>query len=276
MQPPHTISAAGLTALVLAGRRGASDPLAQTTGCSHRALVPVGGQPMLVRVVHTLQIVPQIQHIAVSIDDASVLDGLTEVGALKTSGVLKIHHSEHSPSMSVQRYLEDLTAGQRLLVTTADHPLLTTEMVQYFNTASENNDADVSVGIVPASLVRALYPQSLRTVIPLRGESYCGANLFSLRAPQAGVATAFWRRAEQFRKRPWRLARMFGLVNLLLFACRCINLDLAVKRASRVIGVRVAAVSMPFAECAIDVDTPADLALASHILDEREAAEITR
>jgi GTP:adenosylcobinamide-phosphate guanylyltransferase len=38
-----------------------------------------------------------------------------------------------------------------------------------------------------------------------------------------------------------------------------------------VIGARIAAVRMPFAESAIDVDTPEDLVLANRLMAERRA-----
>ncbi|MGH7965066.1 MAG: MobA-like NTP transferase domain containing protein, partial [Candidatus Binatia bacterium] len=186
------------------------------------------------------------------------------------SGILSFHTSQRSPSRSVLDYWQHLPAGESLLITTADHPLLTTEMIDYFCSAAVHSDADVILGIVSATLLRARYPQSRRTFIRLRGESFCGTNLFALRDPQAVAAVQFWTRAEQFRKKPWRLAGVFGPLNLVLFALRRFDLAAAVRRASRVIGARIAVVEMPFAECAIDVDSPSDLALASRILAERE------
>ena len=66
------------TALVLAGRRGPTDPVAQAAGCSHKALVPIAGIPMLVRVLRELRAVPHVKQIAVSIDDPAILDGVAE------------------------------------------------------------------------------------------------------------------------------------------------------------------------------------------------------
>ena len=59
---------------------------------------------------------------------------------------------------------------------------------------------------------------------------------------------------------------MFGPVSLVLFALRRLTLDAALERASRAIGCRVGAVSLPFAEAAIDVDRPSDLVLVERIL----------
>jgi GTP:adenosylcobinamide-phosphate guanylyltransferase len=262
--------AASFTALVLAGRRGPTDPIAQNTGCSHKALVPVVGVPMLVRVIRSLRAAPRITKIVISIDDPAPLNTLPELSALEESGVLSFHQSGRSPAESVFQYLERLPVGEPLLVVTADHPLLTPEMIDYFCLATEKNGTDVTVGVVVASVFQARYPASKRTFIRLRDEGFCGTNLFAFRGSQAAAAARFWVRAGQFRKRPWRLVSEFGLLNLALFAVGWFDLDAAVQRASQVIGVRVGVVQMPFAECAIDVDTLDDLTLASRILEERE------
>jgi hypothetical protein len=60
--------------------------------------------------------------------------------------------------------------------------------------------------------------------------------------------------------------RAFGWRPLLAYLLGRLTLDAAMRRASRITGTRVAAISLPFAEAAIDVDKPADLALAETIL----------
>ncbi|MFC7554928.1 hypothetical protein ACFQU7_25930 [Pseudoroseomonas wenyumeiae] len=51
----------GVTALVLAGSRaGAADPMAMAAGVSHKALLPVGGVPMLARVLEALRDSPAL------------------------------------------------------------------------------------------------------------------------------------------------------------------------------------------------------------------------
>ena len=76
-------------------------------------------------------------------------------------------------------------------------------------------------------------------------------------------------RAEQFRKRPWRLVSVFGPLTLVRFLLGRLDLETATRRASRAIGAAIAVIRMPFPECAIDVDRPADLALATQILERR-------
>jgi GTP:adenosylcobinamide-phosphate guanylyltransferase len=263
------------TALVLAGSRGAGgDEFAAAQGQRHRALIPVRGVPMLARVIRTLRATPSIGAILVSIDDPAALDDVPELSALVAQGALALRRSERSPSRSVVVALESLPAGSPLLVTTADHALLTPEMVEHFTRACGQERADVRVALVAASLLRARFPESKRTYLPMRDDLYSGANLFAFLTPAAKRAAEFWVRAEASRKRPWRLALAFGPRALIAFWRRRFDLDTALEHVSRVIGARVRAVKMPFAEAAIDVDRAADLELATRILDEREASAV--
>lgn len=263
---------ASLTALVLAGRRGPGEPVAAAAGLSHKALVPVAGVPMLLRVVRSLRASRSVGRIVISIDEPSALEGLVELSSPAGSSAVELHASLGSPSASVLDCFERLGPRVPLLLTTADHPLLTAEMIDYFCAAAEASHGDVAVAVVEAAVVRARFPDARRTFIPLRGEHVTGANLFVLRTPGASRAVAFWRRAERHRKQPWRLIAAFGVPTLVRFALRRLDLEAALERASAVMGARVEGVRMPFAECAIDVDRLADLALAEQILAERSAA----
>ena len=253
-----------VTALVLAGRRGPKDSLAHAAGQSHKACIAVAGVPMIVRVLTGLQTVRLVRDIVVSIDDASVLADCAEVGDIT------FHASLSSPAASVLDYFEAHGAQGPVLVTTADHALLSPVMVEHFCAAAQNVDADIVIGVVSASLFRASYPESRRTFLPLADESWGGTNLFLLRTPRATRAVQFWVRAGQFRKRPWRLVSMFGLGNLLRFFFRRLDRPTALVQASRILGARVGLVEMPFAEAAIDVDTPDDLVTVEQILATRE------
>lgn len=264
--------AAPFTVLLLAGRRGPTDPVAQHAGVSHKILVPVAGVPMIVRVVRSLRAAPRIKRIVVSADDPTILNGLPEIRTLIDTGVLIVHHTQgRSPSESVLQYFTSQVVHESLIITTADHPLLTNEMVEHFCTAVTASKADVVVGAVAASLFRSQYPESKRSFIPLCGESFCGTNLFALRTPRAAAAATFWHHTGQFRKRPWRLISTFGLTNLILLALRRLDLAAAIPRVARVLGASVDVVQMPFAECAIDVDNLNDLEIASRILAQRES-----
>lgn len=263
---------AALTTLVLAGSRGPADPVAVAAGVSHKALAPVGGVPMIARVLGTLAAHPDLGRILVSIEEPAVLERVAELHPLLESGRVAALASAPSPSASVLACLEGLEEKAPLLVTTADHALLTSAMVGDFLSSAEAEEADFVAGVVTERCFVARFPDARRTFIPLRGERVTGANLFLLRTPAAERVVAFWRRAERFRKQPWRLFAAFGPLSLALFFLRRLDLEAALERASAAFGARAAAVRLPCAESAIDVDSPGDLELAGRILAARDAA----
>jgi CTP:molybdopterin cytidylyltransferase MocA len=177
-----------------------------------------------------------------------------------------------SPSRSVLRALETLPLP--LLITTADHPLLSAAMIDHF-CAAVPADADAAVAVVRASLLQDRYPDAIRTYYRFAGEGYSGCNLFLLQTPNALRVVEFWTRLEQHRKRPWRLIAEVGPLALLRFLLGRLSLDGAMRHLSAKAGATVRAVELPFPEAAIDVDKPADLELAARILARRASSGVS-
>lgn len=257
------------TVLVLAGDRGPQDPVAQAAGVAHKCLAPVAGRAMLERVIATLVATPGLGSVAVSLKDPAVLAQLPALAPLVESGRLRPLQAAASPSRSVLKAVVELPEPFPLLVTTADHALLTPQMVAHFCAASRAAEAEVTAGVTASAVLRAGYPQSRRTYLVFRDERYSGSNLFAFMAPAAMTLAELWLKVEQQRKKPWRIAAVFGPSLLLGYLLRRFTLDEAMGRISARLGVRVAAVKMPMAEAAIDVDKAEDLALAERILAER-------
>lgn len=73
-----------------------------------------------------------------------------------------------SPSRSADSGLKQIPDNVSVLVTTADHALLTSQIVQQFLQRSIATTADATVGIVRQEQIAAAFPESKRTVIRLR------------------------------------------------------------------------------------------------------------
>lgn len=250
------------TALVLAGSRP-DDPIAREAGVPSKALVPVGGIPMLARVLTTLGASVSVQRIVVCAPPDR------EIAELSAQAGADVVPAAATPASSVLSALEHLRPRYPVLLATADHPLLSSEMIEFFARRAEASGGDIAVALASRAVIGAAYPDSARTYLSFRDDGYSGCNLFSLLTPRSEEAVRFWRRIETERKRPWRLVRAFGPLALLLFAGRLLSLDGAMRLASRRLGLTATAVRMPFAEAAIDVDKPADLILAERILAQR-------
>jgi GTP:adenosylcobinamide-phosphate guanylyltransferase len=254
-------------AIILAAGRGPTDPMSAAYGVSHKCLVEVGGIPMLKRVVQTLLAHPAIAGISVAIDDRSV--GERALGDLR-SEVAFVPTAE-SAARTVLLFLRSSAIDDPILLTTADHPLLTAEMLDSFFTGSQEHAADVTVGLASAETILAAYPQAVRTFLRFGTERFSGCNLFGLKSARAIRAVEFWHYLEPLRKKPWRMMAAFGPYALLRFAMGNLNLDKAFAIASRRIGVIARPVVLPFADAAVDVDKPADKELAEEVLRRRAA-----
>src|SRR5262249_36630806 len=136
-----------------------------------------------------------------------------------------------TPGDSVQQALGRLEGALPLLVTTADHPLLTPAMIEHFLTGAPS-DADVAVALATATTIRAAYPATLRTFYRFGGQRYSGCNLFLLQTAAAAKAAAFWAAMDRHRKRPWRLAASIGPLTLGRFLMGRLTLEAALARLS--------------------------------------------
>ncbi len=258
-----------VTALVLAGSRTGRDPVAQFAGVSNKVLAQVGGEPMISRVLQTLDKAHTVGKRILCGPSWNTVQANPFLGLLISSGKVQWVEPEGGPSRSVLKFLADHPEEFPVLITTADHALLTAEMVDYFLRNAQEKQADVVVGLVSYSLVLASYPQSKRTVTRLTGGGYCGCNLFVLCTPKAKRMVEFWSQVERERKHPLRLIRTLGGLAIVRYVLGWLSLADALGRLGRRLDLHVQEVLLPFPEAAIDVDTPEDLALAETILAER-------
>lgn len=259
--------------LVLAGRRDANDELAKAAGATHRALLDIAGEPMLARVLATLASHERLDAILLCSDAPDLLQEVPEIADMISQGRVRLLPAAETPSRSVLAGIDALKAKdpnpKPLLVTTADHALLDHAMLDHFLSAAQAGESDVTVALVPESVIAKRFPAAKRTYLPFRGERYSGANLFAFMTPDARKVALFWQAAEQHRKQPWRMVSKFGVVSLLLFVLKRLDLAQAFERASNAVRARISAVVMPMAEAAVDVDKVSDWELVNRILDER-------
>ncbi len=271
-RPPG--GAAVYHALVLAASRGREDPVARLQGLDHKCLARVAGQPMLQRVVGALQASASVDRIAICVDDPAVLDAVPAIAAAVRSGAVVAVASDATPASSVIRAVAELDDPFPLLITTADSALLTPELVDLFCREASSTGAQVAAGLAPASVILRDYPNAKRTFLRLGKERYSGCNLFALSAPAGLAVVRFWIRVEPYRKRPLKLIGAFGLVPLARYLLGRLTLAEAMARASAKFGVTVAAVVIPHAEAAMDVDKPEDLVLVEEILRRRHGGPL--
>lgn len=255
-----------ITALVLAGSRPGSDPLLDGTRLTSKALLPVGGKPMLAHVLSALSRSPEIGRTLVYAQQTGTL-AQHAVIAGEARGVIWIDH-QGTIADAIRDHLT--RHGQPVLVTTADNVLLTPAMIAQF--LGDAGTADLAVGLVERRRVEAAGHRAQRTWLKFRAGQWSGANLFLLGGPQVLPLVDFWRRLEQDRKKGWKLVGAFGPALLLAAALRLIDIHAFAERIARRFGLRGKVVPMEAAEACIDADKPSDIAVIEAILAARQAS----
>ena len=254
------------TAVILAADRGPDDPVAKAAGVLCKSLTPVGGKPMVLRVLDALIASQMVNKYILCGPPKSVVDQAPDLGALIGSKRINWVENQATPSSSAFQVLQTLPDEIPVLLTTADHALLSARIVDYFCSEAQATACDVVVGVARHEVVTAAYPQTRRTATRLEDGAYCGCNLFAFLTPRARLAADFWRRVENHRKNPLRLIRVLGWSAVLRYLMGRLSLDGALVRISRRLGFKAGSVVLACPEAAIDVDSVSDLKLVENII----------
>ncbi len=250
------------TAILLAGQRPGLDVLAAHFGETYKALIPVAGTPMIARVVATLLATPVIDRVVVLGQNPAVL-----AAVLPDDDRITFLTSQSGISASIAAVAGGDDAPWPIFVTTADHPLLTPQIVSDFLAAG--GAGDLAVGMVERKTMLVAYPGNKRTWLRFRDGDWSGANLFALNTPSTIAALHLWAAAEQDRKKAWKLFLHFGPWLAFRAVTRTIGLADALGRAGKRLGMDARLVAIADAEAAIDVDKVSDHEQAEAILRGR-------
>jgi len=243
--------------LILAGQReGVVDPLCEQAGVTFKAVLPINGTPMIQYVLKALETFGLKAPYYVSGFDADYDERLKQSA------------SAPGPAGSVMAAIES-GIDLPVLVTTCDHPLLTPDMLDVFLKGAMATGADVCVGLAEKTIIQPAYPNVKRTYLKFNDLSVSGCNLFYISNEKGLEAIRFWKKAQDYRKQPLRLAAIVGLGVLFRYVFGRLSLDGAFTYASKKLNITAKPVLIPIAEAAIDVDKPSDKVLVEQILKSR-------
>lgn len=255
--------------LILAGSRNEACPLCAHAGVSSKALLKLAGVRMIDHVLRALRDTPELSGtIWVSGLCTDIIANGVPEDLIAFAKRLRAAPIGEGPARAT---LASLEAGAKLplLITTCDHPLLTSEMIKTFLAESYTRGGDFSVGLATRPVIQAAYPDVKRTYIKLGGSGYSGCNLFFAMNDTGRNAVKFWRDVAHDRKRPLKIAQHFGYGALVRILFGRLGLAGAFMHGSKRVGAQITPVIIPIAEAAIDVDKLCDLALAEKILEKR-------
>lgn len=226
--------------VLLAGGR-CPDDLREATGIEFRALLPVGGRPMVERV---LEAVSHLGEVIVVGGPAGFSPRQVEAGQTFIE--------------SLRRGLEEVRTPSFLLVT-GDLPFLTREAVDDFLSRCRSG-VMLNFAVIDVRDSQRAFPGMKRTSIKTREGRFTGGNIALLETDAMKAALPLMEEAYRNRKKPLRLAGMVGIGTLFAVAFGQVvpaTLPLArLERAvGRALGHPIHAVRTGFPEIGADIDT---------------------
>ena len=170
-----------MPAIVLAGERPGGNPLAQSLGKPAGILVEVAGEPCVNRVLNALAGSASISDITLIGPEPAVAE------RREMQDVLTRHRARWlapatGPAESAMAALAEVPE-RPVLITSADHALLTPAIVDGFAAAAANTELDFVAGLVSYDHVRRAFPHSQRTLLRFADGTWCGSNLVLVRTP---------------------------------------------------------------------------------------------
>ncbi|MCG6906243.1 MAG: nucleotidyltransferase family protein [Desulfobacteraceae bacterium] len=258
------------SALVLAADRTVPDPVALAAGVGCKALAPVGGTPMVIRVLDALAAARLVGACVLCGPGREIVAAEPLLQARLAAGGLRWLPPLGTPSTSAHAALQTVPAATPVLLTTGDHALLSPAIVDHFCRAALDTGCDLVAGFARHADIMAVYPGMRRTATRFQDGPLCGCNLYAFLTPRSRLAADLWRQVEKDRKSPWKMLQRLGPEVLLRYLLGRLTLADGLHRISRRMGSRVGAVILPFAEAAVDVDTVSDWRFAQGLASKNK------
>lgn len=245
-------------AIVLAGAPN-EGALREASNAEYEALIDIAGRPI-------------IEYVLKALLQSQYIDQVVVVGPELLEVVIKdqrVTLAPHGASLAenIKLGLEHLSqTKKKVLVTTADIPLLTTEAVEDFLHRCAKEEAAIYYPIVSKEANESAYPGVRRTYVRLREGVYTGGNLVLLSPEVIEQAYTILEKAIAMRKNPTKLARLLGFRFILKLMLHRLTIPEIEKQAERILGFRGVAICSPYPDIGIDVDKPSDLELVRRAL----------
>ena len=169
---------------------------------------------------------------------------------------------------TLTRALRLATADRPFLLASADIPLLRASAVEYFWQRAEREGADLAYPIVRREQIEDSYQYARRTYVRLADGIFTGGNLFYVNGSASESLLSFAQRIFAVRKKPWRIATLFGIRFCIDFLLRRLSTSDIEQHLSELWGRRCRALIVPHAEIAMDVDKLSDYHLINKYMNE--------
>lgn len=230
-----------------------------------KALLDMAGKPMGQRVLDALTSSQKIERILLvglgadhGLASAKLVDSLPDQGSLLRNG-----------TAAMDWVLEMAPDTEQVVISSADIPLLTTEMVDGLIHQCADPSIDIYYSAVSRTVMEERFPESQRSYVRLMDGEFAGGDIFVANPQIAYKNRDLLDALAGDRKKVLKQVTRLDLVLLLKLLFRRLSVAEAEVRVSRVLGWRARALFVQHAEMAMDVDKPFQLEICRKALAGR-------
>jgi GTP:adenosylcobinamide-phosphate guanylyltransferase len=243
------------------------EPLYEYTLGASKAMLDVVGKPM-------------IQWVIDALEGAQTIDGILIIGLPPECEIVSTKVVARIPNQGgmvdnirtgVNKVLELKPEVKHVLLVSSDIPTITSEMVDWVVNAALQTDLEAYYNVIPREVMEKRFPGSKRSYTRLRDVEVCGGDMNLIKTSLVTQNDELWNKLVAARKNVFKQAALIGYDTLFLLLFKLVDLDGAVKKATKRLHLTGRAILCPYAEVGMDVDKPFQLELVRADLSRKNA-----
>ena len=240
-----------------------SHPLYNYTQGMPKALLDIGGKPMIQWVLDAVSEAKSVGRVTVV-----GLDGSVDLSCKKPMSVIPNHYNMVENLRAGARQILELNPSAEYVMTcTSDIPMVTPEAIDWIVGQAQTSRHEFYLTMITKEAMMRRYPGSKRRTDRFTDIEVRGADITVVKPRiilQNGIADTL----KQLRHNTWKQLMFIGFDTLLLIRLRRLDLAGFAKRLAKKHGLDWSPLVCPFPEIAMDVDFPQELELARHVLSK--------
>jgi len=240
-------------AIILAGGEN-SERLSQFSSQSYEAMIEIAGKPMVTFVADALAAAPQVERIF-------VIGPVKQLAQCSFSDRVILIEGGSTIGETIQIGMNALGHERKVLVVTADIPLLTPAAIDDFLRQCAETEVDLYYPIVSQEINNRHYPGNKRTYVHFKDGVYTGGNVFLVNPAIVPQCLLIAEKLIDNRKNPFKLCCLLGWGIVFSFLIGRLSLSKVKERVAELLGITGTVIQSPYPELGIDVDKPSDLEL---------------
>lgn len=168
---------------------------------------------------------------------------------------------------SLQKGIKELKeTTKRILVVTADIPLITPQALENFLAKSNYDEIDVCYPLVPKEVIQEKFPEMKRTYMTLKEGVLTGGNIFLINPQIIDCCADKAKELMKLRKSPIKVFSLLGPGFLIRFLLHRLSINEVAQKVSDLMSINSRGVISHYPEVGVDVDKPSDLKLVEKFL----------